>query len=121
MSVNSDLRDLTIAAHGGLDRWNGYTSLTAHLRNGGLLWGLEGQEGVLADANVHVDQHRQFASHFPMEQGRRTALTPRHVAIETDSGGNVTTRGTPSPGMSSKPPGTSFNWRISPDTRCGRI
>jgi hypothetical protein len=59
MDEKSSLRDLTIAAHGGLDRWNGYTSLTAHLRNGGGLWALK--DGVLADANVRVDLHRQFA------------------------------------------------------------
>lgn len=87
MNENNSLKGLTIAAHGGLDRWNGYTSLTAHLRNGGPLWGLKGQDGVLADAHLRVDLHRQFASHFPVkEEGRRTALTPKRVAIETDSG-----------------------------------
>ena len=87
MYDNSNLTDLTIAAHGGLDRWNGYTSVTAALRNGGLLWALKGQDGVLAAPRVRVDLHRQFASHFPINgRGRRTALTPKHVAIETDSG-----------------------------------
>jgi hypothetical protein len=61
--------------------------LTAHLRDGGPLWGLKGQDGTLADAHVRVDLHHQFASHFPIKQeGRRTALTSKRVAIETDSG-----------------------------------
>jgi hypothetical protein len=96
MNENSDLRDLTVAAHGGLDRWTGYTSVTAHLRNGGGLWGLKGQDGVLADVHVRVELHHQFASHFPFkEEGRRTALTPKRVAIETDSGEVLAERDNP--------------------------
>jgi hypothetical protein len=96
MSDNSNLTDLTIAAHGGLDRWNGYTCVTAALRNGGLLWALKGQDGVLASPRVRVDLHRQFASHFPINgPGRRTALTPKHVAIETDSGEVLAERDNP--------------------------
>lgn len=96
MSDNSNLKDLTIAAHGGLDQWNEYTSVTAHLRNGGALWSIKGQDGVLADTHVHVDLHRQFASHFPIkEPGRRSALTPKRVAIETDSGEVLAERDNP--------------------------
>jgi hypothetical protein len=96
MTENSNLTELTIAAHGGLDRWNEHTSVTAHLRNGGLLWGLKGQDGTLADTRVRVDLHRQFASHYPIGQaGRRTALTPKHVAIETDSGEVLAERDNP--------------------------
>ena len=96
MNENGNLKDLAIAAHGGLDRWNEFTSLTAHIRNGGPLWGLKGQEGVLADAHVRVDLHSQFASHFPIkEEDRRTALTPKRVAIETDAGAVLAERDNP--------------------------
>lgn len=82
--------------HGGLDRWNGYTSVIAALCSGGLLWALKGQDGVLASDRVRVDLHRQFASHFPTNgPGRRTALTRKHVAIETDSGEVLAERDNP--------------------------
>lgn len=44
----------TIDAHGGIDRWRQFESVSAHLRNGGVLWPLKRQQGVLDDVNVHV-------------------------------------------------------------------
>ncbi|SNS04358.1 hypothetical protein SAMN05216276_100346 [Streptosporangium subroseum] len=83
----NELRDRVIAVHGGLDRWNELTSVRAHLVNGGGLWALKGQEGVIEDATVHVDLHRQFASHFPFGRpGLRSAFTADRVAVESDAG-----------------------------------
>ena len=47
-----DLFNTVIEAHGGLERWNQLTSVSAHLVQGGALWGIKGQAGVLDDVVV---------------------------------------------------------------------
>ena len=92
----NELRDHVIAAHGGLDRWNELTSVKAHLINGGVLWALKGQEGVIDDVDVHVDLHREFTSHFPFGRpGLCSAFTADRVAIESDTGEVVEERRNP--------------------------
>jgi hypothetical protein len=92
----NDLLELVIAAHGGLERWNTLTAVSAHLRCGGVTWPLKGQDGVVDDVNVRVDLHRQFASHFPFTgPGLRTAFTAQRVAIETDAGEVLEQRASP--------------------------
>jgi hypothetical protein len=83
----TELTDLAIVAHGGLDRWNTYRSVTAHLVNGGALWSLKQQGGVMDDLCVRVDLRREFTSHYPFGgPGLRTAFTADRVAIETEAG-----------------------------------
>jgi hypothetical protein len=36
----SDLVDLAISTHGGMDRWRRLSTVSAHLRVGGALWAL---------------------------------------------------------------------------------
>ncbi|MFE0517285.1 hypothetical protein, partial [Streptomyces sp. NPDC058964] len=82
----SDLITTAIEAHGGLDRYNSYSSATVDFRLGGSLWRLKGREGILSHAAVRVDLHRQHASHYPFTNNLRTSLTAERVAIETVSG-----------------------------------
>jgi hypothetical protein len=42
----TDLLDELVAAHGGLGRWNGLETVSAHLAQGGVTWELVGQKGV---------------------------------------------------------------------------
>jgi hypothetical protein len=58
----SDLLDLSIAAHGGLERWNTFSTITLELSVGGALWGLKGQTGLFAEATYEADIHRQRAT-----------------------------------------------------------
>ena len=48
------LVELTIDAHGGCERWGRFEHVSAHLRNGGVLWALKHQPGVIEDVNVRV-------------------------------------------------------------------
>jgi hypothetical protein len=78
----TELIELTIAAHGGRERWQELSRVSAHLRCGGVTWGLKGYAGALDDMNVDVELHRQFASHSPfLSPGLRTAFTADRVAI----------------------------------------
>jgi hypothetical protein len=86
----SDLLDIVIEAHGGLKRWNQLDTVSARLIQGGALWALKGQAGVLDDVVVTASLHEERASHHPFGAAdRRSAFTPEHVAIESGDGSVV--------------------------------
>src|SRR5215470_6796520 len=77
----SDLLQRAIAAHGGLDRFNQFQTVSAHLVLGGRMWVLKGQEAVMSNARIRVtvDLHREYASLAPFQRANlRTAFTPQH-------------------------------------------
>ena len=83
----TDLLETVIDAHGGLERWNQLDSVSARLRQGGVLWQLKGQPGVLDDVFVRASLHEERASHHPFgAPDRRSLFTPHRVAIETTAG-----------------------------------
>jgi hypothetical protein len=83
----ADLLETVIEAHGGLDRWNQLDAISVHGVNGGALWGLKGQPGVIDDVFVRASLHEERESHHPFgTPDRRSAFTPRRVAIETTAG-----------------------------------
>jgi hypothetical protein len=78
-----------IEAHGGLECWNRFTTLSAHLIQGGVLWATKGKAGVLADVTVSVDLHNEKSSHWPFgSPDRRSRFEPQRVALE-DANGKV--------------------------------
>ena len=82
-----DLAKVAIEAHGGLERWNQFESLTARLVQGGVLWGLKGKAEVLERASVKVALRKERASHWPFAPtDHRSSFTPHRVAIETSEG-----------------------------------
>ena len=54
-----DLLKTAIEAHGGLERWNQLNSVSARLTQGGALWALKGQAGVLDDVVVTREPARR--------------------------------------------------------------
>lgn len=75
-----------IDAHGGLEAWDRFSSLTAHLKQGGALWGLKGQGGKLHETNVTVGLREEWASHHPFgPDGRITLFRPDRVEIKDGS------------------------------------
>jgi hypothetical protein len=80
----SDLLETALDAHGGLERWNQLNDVSARLIQGGALWGLKGQAGVLDDVVVTASLHQERVSHRPFgAPDRRSSFTPERVAIET--------------------------------------
>ena len=76
-----------IDAHGGLERWNRFTTLSAHLIQGGALWAAKGKAGVLVDPTVTIDLRDEKASHWPFgSPARRSRFEPQRVAIEDMNG-----------------------------------
>jgi hypothetical protein len=81
------LAKLAIDAHGGIERWNRFTTFSAHLIQGGVFWGVKGKDGVLADVTVTVDLRNDKVSHRPFgSPDRRSRFEPQRVAIETSNG-----------------------------------
>lgn len=73
-----------IDAHGGLSRWRSFSSLSAHLVQGGVLWTLKGKAGVLDDTNVTIDLRRERASHAPFgDTSRKSIFTPALVELRS--------------------------------------
>jgi len=92
----SNLLDTAIATHGGRDRWNALSTLTAHVKAGGVLWSLKGQPGILDEYTITVDLHQQAVTLAPFaEPGLRATYTPGRVAIETLDGEVVEERANP--------------------------
>jgi hypothetical protein len=83
----SELLETVIAAHGGLERWNQLDNVSARLIQGGALWALKGQAGVLDDVVVTAGLHEERVSHRPFGgAGRHSSFTPQRVAIGSDDG-----------------------------------
>jgi hypothetical protein len=81
------LAEQAIDAHGGLERWNRFTTVSAHLIQGGALWAAKGKGGVLTDVTVTVDLRNEKASHWPFgSPDRRSRFEPQRVAIEDAKG-----------------------------------
>ena len=86
----SSLAQRAIDAAGGLHRWRQFEAVSARLSNGGVLWPLKRQQGVLDDVRVRVDLQKEWASHWPFgAPDLRTSFQPRRVAIETTEGQTV--------------------------------
>src|SRR5258705_11253492 len=83
----TDLLDVVLEAHGGLERWNQLDSVSARLIQGGALWEIKGKAGVLDDVVVTASLHDERVSHRPFGAAdRHSAFTPERVAIESDAG-----------------------------------
>src|ERR1700733_11683672 len=86
-AVAPELAKLAIEAHGGLERWNRFTTLSAHLIQGGVFWGVKGKAGVLDDVMVTVDLRSERVSHWPFgSPDRRSRFEPQRVALEDATG-----------------------------------
>jgi hypothetical protein len=109
----SDLLETVVQAHGGLERWNQLDNVSARLVQGGALWALKGQAGVLDDVVVTASLHEERASHRPFGAAdRHSVFTPdrRSAAARprrTTSPTTTTSR------ASGSPPSTG-SWRARP-------
>jgi hypothetical protein len=91
----NDLLTLAVKAHGGLDRWNQFTSVKASVSVGGALWHVKGQPDALK--HIRVDAHlreEQMTTHF-VDQNKRMVFTPDRVAVENEDGEVLASRENP--------------------------
>jgi len=89
------LKDV-LDAHGGLDRWHQFNSLTAEIVSGGGLWPLKGLIQDPAPRQMRISLHEEFASVAPFGQPDwKTNFRPDRIAIETIDGNVVRERTNP--------------------------
>jgi hypothetical protein len=82
-----------LAAHGGLERWNAFDTMTVSIVTGGNLWGIKGLVQDSDPREMSVSLHREAASVRPFGQPSwQTAFTPERIAIETIDGEVVNER-----------------------------
>jgi hypothetical protein len=82
----NDLLTLAVKAHGGLDRWNQFTSVRASVSVGGELWHVKGKPDALK--HIRVEAHlrdEQMTTDF-VDQNKRLVFTPDRVAVENETG-----------------------------------
>src|SRR4030095_7472804 len=86
MDMKQLLRNV-LDAHGGLDRWNKFTSVQAQLTSGGGLWALKGLVQDPTPRTMTASLHEEFASVAPFgDPDWRTSFSPNRIAIETTAG-----------------------------------
>ncbi len=86
-ALEQDLAQFAIEAHGGLERWKKFTTLSVHLIQGGVLWAVKGRAGVLDDVTVTVDLRNEKVSHWPFgSSDRKSRFEPQRVALENARG-----------------------------------
>ncbi|OLL27594.1 hypothetical protein BTH42_32760 [Burkholderia sp. SRS-W-2-2016] len=85
-----------IDAHGGLAQWRKFHQVRARLVQGGALWGLKGQAGVLDSTTVTVATDRQWASHAPFGTlAARSEFTGDRIALLDQAGRAIEERRSP--------------------------
>jgi hypothetical protein len=120
-----ELANLAIEAHGGLERWKRFSTISVHGINGGVLWGAKGKAGVIGDVTVTVDLRDEKVSHWPFgSPDRRSRFEPHRVALENARGEVVEELLEPRSsfqGHTLETPGVICSSHTSLDARCGRI
>jgi hypothetical protein len=83
----NNLARMAMDAHGGLERWRQLKSVSAHLLQGGVLWGIKRRDVDFSNVRLRLDLRREWASHHPFTApDLRTSMEPQRVAIETNEG-----------------------------------
>jgi hypothetical protein len=106
----SELLELVLQAHGGLDRWNEFHKITATIVGGGGLWPLKGVVLDPGPREMTVRLHEQWASVSPFGQPDwHSVFRPDRVTIETANGAVVQERTNPRASFSGHVMNTSWD------------
>lgn len=83
----ADLLTMMCSAHGGNQRWQGISRISADVSIGGALWASKGHDGVLADANVSIRTDRQVVLFDGFGPDRlRSVFEPGRVTLQDRHG-----------------------------------
>ena len=82
----NELLTLAVRAHGGLSRWNRFTSLTATASITGALWQLKRTDDLQTQVSVEVLLHEQRVTTHLIGRNKRLVFTPKRVTSETEDG-----------------------------------
>ncbi|SFU26591.1 hypothetical protein [Paraburkholderia aspalathi] len=92
----SDLLDLAVKAHGGLERWNAFQGVAVDVSVGGALWAFKGQPGLFKDSRYEAQTRVQQATiHRVGSPDRLVRFTPQRLSLESESGEVIESRNDP--------------------------
>ena len=91
----SELLDIAIKAHGGLDRWSKVNAIRTTASLTGAIWFVKGRGDVLKNVEILAETKRErLTMDFP-GQNKRTIFEPNRVDVETSQGNLITGRDNP--------------------------
>jgi hypothetical protein len=94
--MNDDLLTFALEAHGGLDRWNAFTTLQAEVSIGGAIWDFKQQPGLLRDKIFEINTHAERVTITPFTApDKRSVFEPDRLFLETLDGAVVEARNDP--------------------------
>lgn len=83
------LLEITMNAHGGIENFKKFDTVTARLMCGGVLWSMVGHPGSVDDIYVTSHTKKEAVSHYPfLKPDWHTSFTPDQVSI-LDSKGTI--------------------------------
>jgi hypothetical protein len=82
-------------AHGGLNTWNGFQGLEAHVSIGGALWDMKQLPGVFNNARVELKLPSEDVTMHLLDTGERIIFTPTRMSLEKETGEILDTRNAP--------------------------
>jgi hypothetical protein len=91
----SELLDLAVKAHGGLERWNRVKAIEVAASITGAIWYVKGKPDTLKNVVLTADtQTERLTVDFP-DQNKRARFEPNRIVIETENGGLIEARDNP--------------------------
>ena len=92
----SELRDLVLTAHGGIERWQKVKTIDGDMSITGLLWTRKGWNDALKGVHVTADVRNQQLSYQPFtDPGMRSVYRPDQVVIKSLDGKLIKERSNP--------------------------
>jgi hypothetical protein len=94
-SKMTELLNLAVKAHGGLDRWNKVKSIKVAASITGAIWLVKGKEDFLKNVILTADtRNERLTVDFP-GQNKHAVFTPSRIVIETTNGTLIEARDNP--------------------------
>jgi hypothetical protein len=91
----TELLDLAVKAHGGLDRWNKVSAIRVAASISGAIWYVKGQGNLLGNVVLTADTRREHLTiDFPGHD-KRAVFTPDRIVIQTANGTLIEARDDP--------------------------
>jgi hypothetical protein len=92
----SDLLEMAVEAHGGLDRWNEFNTLRAEVSIGGAIWEVKQQPGLLSDKTFEIQTKQERLSITPFSSpGLAAVFVPSRQTLVRSDGAIVESRDDP--------------------------
>jgi hypothetical protein len=105
----SELLDLAVKAHGGLDRWNKVKAIQVAASITGAIWFVKGKGDFLKNVELIVETGQERVTvDFP-GQNKRATFEPNRIVIETADGTPIEARDNPEDSFAGQQRDTPWN------------